>query len=276
MKHSLSFCTAILFAIASASAMAQKVDPKLVKPVSPEYPQELTDTGLSGRAEVDVTIKADGTVGDIQLGMATDRAFARASMDAIAKWTFQPGTLDGKPVDRRVTIPFNFNPPVDQMVNATAQRKVFSELPEPALSDKDFPAKKLKVKRPSRGMYPRNYRDTDKEQTVQVKLIVAPDGRTLNPSVVGTPPKELVLPAMQAAALMAYEAPVKDGKPVYVETTTPVVFGNARGRSGGGGGGGFGGGGGGFGGGGGGFGGGGGGGGFGGGGGGGGFGGAGE
>ncbi|MEO7412453.1 MAG: TonB family protein, partial [Opitutaceae bacterium] len=231
MKRALLSSTAILFTIMSATALAQKVDPKLVKPFSPQYPQELTDSGFAGRAEVDVTVKADGTVGDIQLGMATDRAFARAAMEAIARWTFEPGTMDGKPVDRRVSVPFNFSPPVDQMVNATAQRKVFSEVPEPALNDKDFPAKKLKVKRPSRGVYPRNYRDADKEQTVQVKLIVAPDGRTLNPAVVGTPPKELVLPALQAAALMAYEAPLKDGKPVYVETTTAVVFGgNAGGR----------------------------------------------
>jgi len=78
---------------------------------SPGYPETLTDSGLNGSAEVDVVVKADGSVATPELAMATHRAFGRAAMTAVVGWKFQPGTQDGAPVDRRVSIPFRFQAP---------------------------------------------------------------------------------------------------------------------------------------------------------------------
>lgn len=239
-KSLLPFCLAGCLALGTASALAQKVDPKPVNTPSPGYPEALTDTGLNGVVEVDLTVKADGSVADAQLGMATHRAFGRAALAAVAVWRFEPGTLDGAPVDRKVSIPFRFAAPFEQVINASAKRKVFAALPEPALTDKDYPTKKLKVKKPARPIYPRALAGSDIEEKVQVKFVVAPDGTTLNPTVVGAKHKEFEAPAIQAVALMSYEPPLKDGKPVYVETTMTLPFANERpdfggGRGGGGG-----------------------------------------
>lgn len=244
-KTLLPFCFAACLTLGSATALAQRVPPKLITPVSPGYPQELTDTGMNGRAEIDVTVKADGSVADPQLGMATHRAFGKAAMGVVTGWHFQPGTVDGAPADMRVGIPFNFAAPFDQTINALAKRKVFVDsLPEPAVNEKDFPAKKLKVKRPARGRVPGSLAGSEIDEKVQVKLVVAPDGSTLNPTVPAgvAKHKELESPAIQAVALMSFEPPKKDGKAVYVETTYAVEFTTER-RGGGGEGGGFGGGG---------------------------------
>lgn len=237
MKPSLLSCA--LFALASLPLVAAddpKASPKLLTSTSPGYPAELTDTGLSGRAEVDITVKTDGTVADPQLAMATHRAFGKAAMTAVTRWTFEPGQRDGRPAELRVSVPFIFSAPVDQQVNAMARRKVFAPLPEAALSLKDY-GSKLKVKRPARPMYPRGQAGPGRDVDVQVNFVVAPDGRTLNPVVTGNPPKEFVLPALMAVAQMAYDPPRKQGAPVYVEGTTKLEFSNDRGGFGGAGGG---------------------------------------
>jgi TonB family protein len=262
MKTSLvRICLAGCLAFAAVSSFAQKVAPKPLNVSSPGYPEELTDTGMNGQAEVDFIVKADGSVADAALAMASHRAFGRAALAVVKTWKFQPATQDGAPVDVHATQRFTFAAPFDQVVNARARRKVFVALTEPALTDKEFPTKKLKVKRAARPAMPRSLAGSDLEEKVQVKFVVAPDGNTLNPTVVAPPKhKELENAAIEAVALMSYEPPLKDGKPVYVEAVTTLDFTNERerggggfggggsggGRRGGGGGGGFGGGGGGF------------------------------
>lgn len=227
-------CAASLL-LATVVGAAERTAPKLLSPVSPGYPVELQDSGLNGAAEVDIVVKADGSVADAKLAMASHRAFGRAAMEAVVEWKFQAGLVDGKAVDQKVSVPFRFAAPPEQVVNAVARRKVFVELPEPALGEKDFPARKLKVRQPARPQYPRALMAAGVEEKIQVKLVVAPDGSTLNPSVVSTKHKEFEEPAMVAAALMKYDPPVKDGKPVYVETVTTIEFANNAGRRGGGG-----------------------------------------
>lgn len=228
----LRFALSVLAAASLLAADAPKASPKILDAPSPGYPTELVDTGISGQAEVDITVKIDGTVADPQLGMATHRAFGRAAMAAVMAWKFEPGQREGAPVEMRVSIPFNFVAPLEQQINALAKRKVFVALPDLPLTAKEYGAK-LKVKRPARPFYPRGVAGQGRDVTVQVTFVVAPDGSTLNPSVTGSPPKEFVAPALLAVAQMAYEPLAKNGKAVYVETTTKLEFTNDRGGFGG-------------------------------------------
>jgi TonB family protein len=233
-RHLLSLFAAVTACVAPP-VCAQKVPPKPIAAVSPGYPEELTDSGLNGVAEVDFVVKADGMIADAELAMATHRAFGRAALAAVRAWRVEAATLEGKPIDQRVSQKFNFTAPLDQQVNASARRKVFAALPETALTDKEFPTKKLKVKRAAHPVYPRGMA-SGVEEKVLVKFVVAPDGATLNPEVVGAKHKEFELPALQAVAQMAYEPPMKDGKAVYVEASTTLEFTNERPDFGGGGG----------------------------------------
>ena len=224
---------ASLLAVASATAFAQNVNPKPKSATMASYPQELTDTGLNGAVEVDVTVMTDGSVANPQLAMATHRAFGRVAMETVSTWKFEPGMENGKAVERRVTIPFHFTAPPQQAVTAAVKRKVFVSLTEPVLGEADFPAKKLKVKRPITAIFPPGYRPKNPEETMQVKFVVGPDGQTFNPTVINSKNKELDMYAMFAVADASFEPPMKDKKPVYVEVTQTITF--TSGFSGGGG-----------------------------------------
>jgi len=189
-KLLLKCCLAGCLLLGIASARAQVVNPKPVSTPNPGYPDSLTDTGLSGRAEVDITIKTDGSVADAELGMADQRAFGKAAMAAVKEWKFQPATRDGTPIEIRVTIPFIFPAPVDQQVNFFAKRKVFVPAPAAVLSPKDY-GSKLKLKKDFTDIYARPVDGKDVDETVQVDFIVAPDGTTLNPTIAGTPPPRI-------------------------------------------------------------------------------------
>ena len=206
-----------------AAARAQVVNPKAVSTPNPGYPEALTDTGLSGRAEVDITIKTDGTVADPELGMADHRAFGKAAMAAIRVWKFEPATRDGTPVEMRVTIPFVFTAPVDQQVNFLAKRKVFVQAPDGVLSLKDYGAK-LKLKKEFTDLYARAIDGKDVDENVEVSYVVAPDGTTLNPAVVGVPRKELEVAALLQVARATYNPPTKNGQGVYFATYTKLHF----------------------------------------------------
>ncbi len=247
IKTLLGFGLGACLTLGAMPLRAQVVAPKAVTTPSPGYPEALTDTGLSGQAEVDITIKADGSVADPELGMATHRAFGKAAMAAVRLWKFEPGTRDGAPADLRVTVPFTFAAPLDQQVTALAKRKVFVKISDPVLSQKDGP--KLKPKKDFTSVYSRPIDGKDVDQTVQVDFIVAPDGTTLNPKIVGSPPKDFELGSLLTVARAAYNPPLKNGQGVYVEASVKLHFtsersdrfgegmGGSRGGGGGGGGG---------------------------------------
>ncbi len=232
-KMLLSFCLAGCLALGAATALAQKVPPKIINHPLPGYPKELTNTGLDGVVEVDVLIKADGSVGNPQLGMATHRAFGKAAIAVISTWQFQPATIDGAAVDMEVTIPFHFVPPFEQVINAIAKRVVFVDLPQPPVGEKDFPARKLKVNKPAKPVIPRALAGTDLDEKVRVKFVIAPDGSTLNPVALDAKHKELEGPAVSAVALMSFAPCLVDGKPAYVEATATLQFTSPRRGSGG-------------------------------------------
>ena len=203
------------------SLHAAQTSPKPVETPSPAYPSALTDSGTSGSATIDIVVKTDGTVSDARVKSADHEAFGEAALAAIQKWRFEPATVDGAPVEKRVSVPFKFAAPIAQQLNAKFQRKVFQELPERPLTAKEY-GKKLKAKKPLKPAYPAAAKG--KEASVQVKFVVAPDGSTLNPEILGNPPKEFLVPSILSIAAAAYEPPVKDGKPVYVEMTTKLAF----------------------------------------------------
>lgn len=237
LRH-FSFCALVVF---GAIVQAAQTNPSPLETPSPGYPAALTDSGLSGTAIIDVLVKADGSVADARVKSSDHEAFGEAALAVIPKWKFAPAMVDGVAIDRRVAIPFKFVAPVTQQLNAKFKRKVFQEPPERVLSQKEF-GKRLKATTPLKPAYPPAAKGA--QANVQVKFVVAPDGSTINPEILGEPPRAFFLPAVMAVASAKYEPPVKDGKPVYVEMTAKLPFAppqRAARRGGKGGGGGFGG-----------------------------------
>jgi TonB family protein len=82
--------------------------------VSPEYPGALRKNGRpAGRAEIDFIIDRDGRARLPNIVSATSEDFGWAAATAVSQWIFKAPLRNGRPVDVRVRIPFNFKPPAN-------------------------------------------------------------------------------------------------------------------------------------------------------------------
>ncbi len=63
-----------------------------------------------GNVIISLTVGKDGVPSDLKIEQASNPNLGRACLTAAAKWRFKPGTIKGKPVRSRVSIPFKFQP----------------------------------------------------------------------------------------------------------------------------------------------------------------------
>jgi len=78
----------------------------------PVYPEPLLKAGVVGHAMVAIRITPTGLVLDPVVVSATDPAFGEAAVVAIRQWRFLPMVENGRAVESKVSLPFNFVPPV--------------------------------------------------------------------------------------------------------------------------------------------------------------------
>lgn len=92
----------ILGTVASpASAIASQPTP--IKTDAPNYPVEAARSRTEGFVEVEFTVGADGKVSNISVVRAQPaRVFEREAVAAVRRWTFEPATEGGQPVEARV------------------------------------------------------------------------------------------------------------------------------------------------------------------------------
>lgn len=62
------------------------------------------------RVDISLTVDRDGNPRDLQITKAPTPAIGKLCLDAAAKWKFKPATVNGKPVNVRVSVPFNIVP----------------------------------------------------------------------------------------------------------------------------------------------------------------------
>jgi len=109
---------AVLVAASFASAAAQEVykvgkdvmAPVPIKQVKPDYTAEAKAARIEGMVQLDVTIKADGTVADVKVAKSLDEVLGldKQAVNAAKQWTFKPATKDGKPVAVQVAVQMTF------------------------------------------------------------------------------------------------------------------------------------------------------------------------
>lgn len=83
--------------------------PEPLRQITPDYPMGAADKCLNGWVLLEAIVTEDGKTDDIKV-VAQDfhGLFDRAAKNAFRRWKFEPATLNGKPIARRVTIPFIF------------------------------------------------------------------------------------------------------------------------------------------------------------------------
>ncbi|MBI4477616.1 MAG: TonB family protein [Acidobacteria bacterium] len=84
--------------------------PILVNSVRPYYTQEALASRIEGSVLLHCVVRADGTVGDVQVARSLDSTHGldAQAMQAVKQWTFKPGTRRGKPVAVRVPVDITF------------------------------------------------------------------------------------------------------------------------------------------------------------------------
>jgi TonB family protein len=84
--------------------------PVLVREVRPQYTSDAMRAKIQGTVWVECVVKADGSVGDVQVVRSLDSTFGldQEAIKAARQWRFRPGTLKGEPVPVTITIELTF------------------------------------------------------------------------------------------------------------------------------------------------------------------------
>jgi TonB family protein len=85
------------------------LSPRLVKKVSPEYPQTALHRRNQGLVAVDAIIGLDGVPRVGKVASHADSDLERASLDAIKGWRFEPAMCEGKQVEIETVLEVKFS-----------------------------------------------------------------------------------------------------------------------------------------------------------------------
>jgi len=94
---------------AASAASGSILSPKVVKRVEPLYPAGARAFGVSGIAIFACVIDKNGSLRDIAMKKGLPApTLSYMAMEALRQWKFEPGTIDGKPVDVLFNLTINY------------------------------------------------------------------------------------------------------------------------------------------------------------------------
>ena len=211
----------ILFFPEARSALAP------IHTVKPEYPKGLITEGIEGTTVITATVTADGNIAECAVKSADHELFGESAIAALKQWRFTPHEVDGKPVKKKVNIPFNFHLPdwrkaelKIERINNQLGREIYKEL-DPDIEI--FQMRKLPAKlrpHPVRFMppaYPDELKGTGKTGKVIYKFYVDIDGRTINLELLECDEPAFETPAFLSIVFSEFMPVNRKGSPIYVE-----------------------------------------------------------
>lgn len=80
----------------------------LIHRVQPDYPAVAIAMGLSGTVELQARIGTDGRVQELEV-VSGNPILARAAIEAVQQWRYQPTRLSGQPVEVETHITVTFS-----------------------------------------------------------------------------------------------------------------------------------------------------------------------
>ena len=201
------------------------------------YPEAAHKAGTQGRVTVQFVVGKDGSIGDVKVIRGVDPTLDAEAIRVISgmpKW--KPGTQKGEPVNVRYTVPvmFRLTPEpvekIDEMI-VVGYRKpdapVTGEVYETVDKMPEFPGGMTGLMQHlSKNIrYPAEAHTNNIQGRVVVSVIINTDGKATNAKIVQGVAPSLDAEALRVATTMPDWIPgTKDGKPVNVKYTFPVVF----------------------------------------------------
>jgi protein TonB len=82
--------------------------PAIIREVRPDYTEEARRRGLSGDVELEIVVRADGSVANVRLLRGLGAGLDQRAIDAVKQWRFSPARRFGTPVDVMVEVAVEF------------------------------------------------------------------------------------------------------------------------------------------------------------------------
>ena len=201
------------------------------------YPEAAHKDGTQGRVTVQFVVGKDGSIGNVSILRGVDPALDAEAIRVISgmpKW--KPGTQKGEPVNVKYTVPvmFRLTPEpvekIDEMIVVgyrNPDAPVTGEVYETVDKMPEFPGGMTGLMQHlSKNIrYPAEAHTNNIQGRVVVSVIINTDGKATNAQIVQGVAPSLDAEALRVATTMPDWTPgTKDGKPVNVKYTFPVVF----------------------------------------------------
>jgi periplasmic protein TonB len=82
--------------------------PAIIREIKPDYTEEARRRGLAGDVELEIVVRADGTVGNVRLLRGLGGGLDQRAIEAVKQWRFSPARRFGTPVDVMVEVAVEF------------------------------------------------------------------------------------------------------------------------------------------------------------------------
>jgi TonB family protein len=82
--------------------------PVPITKVAPEFTPEASAAKFHGFVQVSLVVDVNGVPKDMKVMKSVGMGLDAKAMEAVAKWRFHPGTVDGKPVAVQATVDLEF------------------------------------------------------------------------------------------------------------------------------------------------------------------------
>ena len=196
-------------------AVGEVEPPKVVKQVSPVYPETARQSRVEGVVILEAKTDEQGNVVDARV-LRSVKGLDQAAIDAVKQWKYEPMVLDGKPRKALFTVTVRFvldQGKLGMFTKEFAQGAVLAanEIKPPKVVKEVFP------------VYPEAARAAGVQGEVILGVRTDEQGRVVGAMVLKSVPL-LDQAAIDAVRQWVYEPFLKDGKPTAVVFSVTVNF----------------------------------------------------
>jgi TonB family protein len=181
--------------------------PVVLVHVNPVYPEEARRERVSGMVILETVIDHTGAVRDIKVLKGLPHGLSEAAIDAVKRWVFKPGTVNGEAVDVVFNLTINF-----RLESDDAPLRVGGDVRAPVLIEKVEPS------------YTEEARKARISGIVIVEAVIGRDGLVKNVHVLKPLPFGLDQAAVDAVKQWTFKPGTLEGKPVDVLFNLTVNF----------------------------------------------------
>lgn len=188
----------------------------------------LTEGASRGEVVLMLDVSETGEVGDTLAVEYTRRDFAEAALDAVKRWRFIPGRVNGRPIGSYVTVAIRF-----EVSGVLAYVKPVHTKETEGGSDDGSGYRPVNVAMLDRvpaalaregPIYPREWIQQGRTGSVTVEFFIDEQGKVRFPRAIGDADEWLAGAALAAVSDWRFESPMRNGQPVLVRAQQVFDF----------------------------------------------------